>query len=410
MKKVVVIGAGASGMVAAIEASKNCEVIILEKNKNVGKKILITGNGKCNYFNEDFTDNHYNSSSKELLNEIITPENKQKILNFFDKLGVIPKIKNGYYYPYSNQAKSIQNILLTELKSRKIKIVTEEIVENIKYSNNQFIIKTNLNNYKADNVILATGSKACYDTIYDDIGYNIAKSFGHKIIPVLPGLVQLKGEENYFKDWNGIRSDAKVSLYIDNKLVKEEVGEIQLTNYGISGICTMQLSNYAVSGISQNKDVSININFLDFLNISNASEFLEFIKERSDKLLNRTISELFDGVINYKLANLFFKLTKIKLDAKVKELNNDQLLKLGECFTAFNLKITGYNSFKEAQICLGGVSLNEVNPKTFESFKQKGLYIVGELLDVNGDCGGYNLGFAWLSGILAGEHLGGNHD
>ena len=304
----------------------------------------------------------------------------------------------------------IQNILLTELKSRKIKIVTEEIVENIKYSNNQFIIKTNLNNYKADNVILATGSKACYDTIYDDIGYNIAKSFGHKIIPVLPGLVQLKGEENYFKDWNGIRSDAKVSLYIDNKLVKEEVGEIQLTNYGISGICTMQLSNYAVSGISQNKDVSININFLDFLNISNASEFLEFIKERSDKLLNRTISELFDGVINYKLANLFFKLTKIKLDAKVKELNNDQLLKLGECFTAFNLKITGYNSFKEAQICLGGVSLNEVNPKTFESFKQKGLYIVGELLDVNGDCGGYNLGFAWLSGILAGEHLGGNHD
>ena len=113
---------------------------------------------------------------------------------------------------------------------------------------------------------------------------------------------------------------------------------------------------------------------------------------------------------HFNLLHLFFKLTKIKLDAKVKELNDDKLLKLGKCFTAFNLKITGYNSFKEAQICLGGVSLNEVNPKTFESLKQKGLYIVGELLDVNGDCGGYNLGFAWLSGILAGEHLGGNHD
>lgn len=410
MKKVIVIGAGASGMVAAIEASKNCKVMILEKNKNVGKKILITGNGKCNYFNEDFTINHYNSSNKGLLGEVINSENKEKVLTFFDKLGLIPRIKNGYYYPYSNQAVSIQNILLTELRTRNIEIKTEEIVENVSYQNNQFTIKTNINSYKADNVIIATGSKACYDTIYDDIGYNIAKSFGHKILPVLPGLVQLRGEENYFKEWNGIRSDAKVSLYIDCSLIKTEVGEIQLTNYGISGICTMQLSNYAVLALNQNKNVFVKINFLDFLDINNSNEFLNFIKERDSKLKNRTISELFDGIINYKLANLIFKLTKIKLDSKISELSDTILLKLGETLTSFNLKITGYNSFKDAQICVGGVSIDEVNLKTCESLKQKGLYIIGELLDISGDCGGYNLGFAWLSGILAGEHIGGNHD
>lgn len=408
--KVVIIGGGAAGMVAAIKASRNNEVTIIEKNKNVGKKILITGNGKCNYFNDDFAVKHYNSKNLELLDEVITEYNKEKVLDFFDKIGVIPKVKNGYYYPLSNQAVSIQNILLTELKLQKVEMKTEEIVLAIEYKNKQFLIKTDKNIYKADKVILATGSKAGFDTIYDDIGYKIAASFGHTIIPVLPGLVQLKGKANYFKEWSGIRCDAAISLFIDDKLVREEIGELQLTNYGISGICTMQLSNYAVPAINFKKDVQVKINFLNSLNIKTEKEFINFINKRNSKLKDRTLDELFDGIVNYKLVNLILKLVGIKNNNKLETIKEETLKELAKLFIAFPLRLNDFNSYKDTQICLGGVSLNEVNLANFESKKQEGLFIIGELLDVNGDCGGYNLGFAWLSGILAGESIGGKHD
>lgn len=406
VKKIVVIGGGASGMVAAIKASKNHEVLILEKYPNVGKKILITGNGKCNYFNDDFNIKHYISSNNEILKQIINDKYKNKILTFFNEIGVIPRIKNGYYYPYSNQAVSIQNILLTEIRNRKIQVKTSEIVENVIRYNNKFLVKTDKNTYECDNVVLATGSKACYDTVYDNFGYEIASSFGHSINSILPGLVQLKGNESYFKEWNGIRTDVAISLFVDDELIKEEKGEIQLTNYGISGICTMQLSNYAVPAINSNKSVEVKINFLDFLNIKTNLEFASFFKKRNNELKNRTVSELFDGIINYKLANLIFKLCDVKLDSKLNDLNESKILELGEKFISFKLKITDYNSFKDAQICLGGVDINEVNIETFESKKQKGLFIIGELLDISGECGGYNLGFAWLSGIIVGEYIG----
>lgn len=405
MKNVFVIGAGAAGMVAAIEASRNNKVTIIEKNNSVGKKILITGNGRCNYFNDDFQAKHYSSTNGELLAKFINEVNKRKVISFFDSLGIIPKIKDGYYYPYSNQAVSIQNVLLTELKVNKVSLKNNETVQNIKFQNNHFFIKTDQNSYKADCVVLATGSKAYYDDTNSDIGYNIAASFGHTIIPVLPGLVQLKAQGNFFKEWSGIRCEAKCALYIENKLIKEETGEIQLTNYGLSGICIMQLSNYANSAIFKKNAVDIRINFLNCLNINDEFDFIEFIKNRNELLKMRNISELFDGILNYKLVNLILKLANIKNTIEVKDLSDSKLLELGQKLTTFSLKITDYNSFKEAQICLGGVALNEVNLETFESLKQKGLYIVGELLDVNGECGGYNLGFAWLSGILAGSSI-----
>ena len=261
--KVIVIGGGASGLVSAIYAYDNgCDVTIIEKNNTLGKKILVTGNGRCNYFNDDFSSRHYVSESN--IEELINDKNKEKILDFFKKVGLVSKIKDGYYYPYSNQAVSIQNTLITEIKNRDINVLTDILVESVQYTNDLYQIKTNKGFFEANKVILATGSRALYNTDTEDIGYNILKKFGHRIFKPLPGLVQLKSEGSFLKEWAGIRCDAKLMLFSNNFLIKSEVGELQLTNYGISGICTLQLSNYAVLALNQNKNVFVKINFLDF--------------------------------------------------------------------------------------------------------------------------------------------------
>lgn len=406
MKKIIVIGGGASGLTASIIAAQNgCAVTIIEKNATLGKKILVTGNGRCNYFNEDFNIDHFNSENKKLLEMIINDENKIKVKSFFSKLGIVSKIKDGYYYPYSNQAVSIQNSLITEVKNNKIKTILNTTVLNVRYENDFYTIETDNGNYQADAIVLATGSKALYNTEKEEIGYKILKNLGHKIVPVLPGLVQLKGNESYFKEWNGIRCECKMDLYDGNEIVKSEVGELQLTNYGISGICTLQISNQAVKMMSNNKNPYIKINFLNFLNINTKERFIEYFNKRSNNLQNHTISELFDTILNYKLTNILLKLSKIDLNKKYSELNDNELNNLINNTIDFKFEITGYNSFKESQICLGGISLEDINISKMESKKVKNLYICGEILDVAGDCGGYNLGFAWLSGILVGESL-----
>mgnify|MGYP001091454610 CR=1 FL=1 len=186
MSKVVVIGGGASGLVASILASNSNEVTILEGNDKCGKKILLTGNGKCNYWNEDISIDHYNTNNKEILEKIITEKNQEEVLSFLEKLGIYPKIKNGYYYPYSNQATSVRTLLLKELEKRNIKIVSNFKVTEIKQENNMFMIYSDKEKIVADKVILATGSKACPKTGSDGSGYSLLESLGHHINPVTP--------------------------------------------------------------------------------------------------------------------------------------------------------------------------------------------------------------------------------
>lgn len=406
MKKVVIIGGGVAGLTTGIIASKNCEVIILEKNNNLGKKILVTGNGKCNYFNDDFTSNHFYSENKELLNQIINNENVNKVKSFFNEIGIIPRIKDNYYYPYSNQAVSIQNTLISELNNN-VKIYTNTIVEDVIKENNKYIIKTNNELYEADVVVLTTGSKAFYDDNNSDIGLSVAKSFNHEIIKMLPSLTPLKLVGNFFKEWNGIRCDSKISLYSNNKLIKEEVGELQLTNYGISGICTFQLSNQAIRLLDNKEDVEVSINFLDFLNINNYNEFNNYFNNRNNKLNNKTISELFDTILNYKLSNLLLKISKIDYNKKYNELNNKEKEILCNNMINLKLKVILDNNNKEAQVCSGGIKIDSINLNTMESNNSKDLYFGGEILDITGDCGGYNLGFAFISGILIGNSIRG---
>ena len=237
--KIIVVGGGCSGVVAAINAkNKDNEVVILERNNTLLKKLLLTGNGRCNYFNEIYSIDNYHSNNMDLVNDFISDKNITMSKEFFDNLGIVPKIKNGYYYPYSNQAVSIKDILVNEVNRLGIKVIYDTYVEDIE-KEDKFIIKTNNEEYICDKLILSTGSFAYPKTGSDGIGYSILEKLGHTIIKPVPALVQLNANSKYLKDWDGVRSDVYLELFEDGEYLTKEEGEIQFTNYGISGIKNM---------------------------------------------------------------------------------------------------------------------------------------------------------------------------
>ena len=397
MSKVVVIGAGASGIIAALQASKNNDVILIDGNDRPGKKILITGNGKCNYWNEDVTSDNYFCNNKNILSNILNY--KEEVLDYLYKIGLYPKVKNGYYYPASGLAQSVRQLFETEINRNNIttKYITKVI--DIKYTQNHFIIKIDAEEIIADKVILATGSKAAPKTGSDGFGYEIASKFGHKINQVLPALTGLLTNDNNIKEWAGVRCDAKLSLYINNIKELEEAGELQLTETGISGICTFNISSKVSTGLYNNDKIKVHINF-----VPNINDFKEFIESRNKSLKNRTIEELLESIINYKLLNVILKKSDIKKDFYWDDLSIERKELLIKNIIDFELKINDTNSFDKAQVCTGGISLEEVN-EYMESIYQKDLYIIGELLDVDGKCGGFNLAFAFITGYIAGKNI-----
>lgn len=403
MEKVIIIGGGASGLVAAIHAkNKTNEVIILERNNICGKKILVTGNGRCNYWNEDQNLKHYHSTNKDILPAILTESNKKQVLSFFASIGIVPKIKNGYYYPFSNQATSIKNALVLEAIKEGIKIKNNCLVTDIEKCKDKFVVSTTTEKIIADKLIIATGSKAAPKTGSDGMGYDFVSKFNHTIIKPLPALVQLKTMGSYLKQWAGIRVDVTLSLYENNNLIKKESGQLQLTDYGISGICTFNLSNYIARGLYDNKEETIKINFLPFLPSTTKEEYLTWLEERNSLVKNRTIKELLEGFLDPKLVDIILKQTKISINTKYNDLKKEYKYELINNLTSFSVHVIGTNSYEQAQVCSGGVPLSQIDPNTMQSKFTKNLYLVGEILDVDGDCGGYNLSFAWISGMIAG--------
>ena len=397
----IVVGGGASGVVAAINAkTKDNKVIILERNNTLLKKLLLTGNGRCNYFNEKYSIDDYHSEDKNIVNEFISTENIAIAKDFFDKIGIVPKIKNGYYYPYSNQASSIKDILVNEVNRLKIEVVYDTYVTDIK-KKDKFIITTNKKEYISDNVIISTGSYAYPKTGSDGIGYEILKKLGHTIIKPVPALVQLESNSKYLKQWDGVRSDVYLELFEDGKYLSSEEGEIQFTNYGLSGICIFNLSHFISRGLLDNKKYLIKINFVPFIK----TLITPWMDNYSKLNPNKDIYELLEGFLNKKLIPIILKESKINSNSKYNELANEEKVKLFNTLRHFKVEITSTKGFDNSQVCNGGVKLDEIDIKTMESKKIKDLYIVGELLDITGNCGGYNLTECWISSILAGQSI-----
>ncbi len=396
--KVLIIGAGASGLVTAIRLKeRNIDVTIIEKNNKIGKKLLLTGNGRCNFWNEEQNINKYYASDLDILQKIIDLKINE-VLPFFDSLGIKAKVINNYYYPYSNQAISIVNAMARKIEKLGIKIKLEEEVLDI-VKKDKFIVTTNKDKYEFDKVVLAMGSKACPKTGSDGLGYTLAKKLGHTINEVLPSLVYLIGEDHYYKKWDGVRSEAILTLIEDGKVIKKEQGEVQFTKLGISGICTFNLSGYIAKGLSLNKKEEVYINLVPWFKEDN---FKKFLDEQNKKLKGYTIKEILEGFLNYKLVNLILDLLHIKDEDYWENINQDLLV---EYLVNFPFKVKDIGDFANAQICFGGIPLKEVNYENLESKLVKGLYFTGEILDAHGDCGGYNLGLCWISGLIVGDKL-----
>ena len=406
MCDVVIIGGGASGIVSSIFAKKkNNKVVVLEKNDKVLKKLLMTGNGRCNYMNESYSTKNYHSEDIDIVDKIISTDNIEMVKSFFEELGVIPKIKNGYYYPYSNQALSIKNMLEEKAISSGVEIRYNSLVTDVCREDNKFVILCNDEKIVCDKLVISCGGRAYPKTGSDGKGYQFLSNFNLDMVEVVPALVQLESDFKYLKDWDGVRSDVRLELFEDDKYIDFEEGEVQLTSYGISGICTFNLSHYVTRGIKNHK-YTMSINFVPFIETLITPWMDNYAKKNSDK----NISKLLEGFLNTKLIDIILKVSNIDGNKYYSDLDNSEKLVLCKNLRGLKINITGSKGFDSSQICSGGLKLTEIDPNTFECNKIKGLYVTGELLDMNGNCGGYNLTTCFISGILSGKSIGDKYD
>ena len=403
MSSVIIVGGGASGLVAGIFAARQGhKVTILEHKDKIGKKILATGNGKCNYTNLVQLPECYRSNDSAFPMKVLSVFGVQETIDFFRQLGIYPKARDGYVYPNSEQAASVAQVLDMELKRLKVTICLEVRVEHIHKNKSTFKITTNKGDFTADKVILATGGCASPSHGSDGSGYLLAKELGHKIVKPLPALVQLKSKEKYFKALAGVRTEAYIKLFVNDKFTAEEKGELLIANYGVSGIPIFQLSRFAAKALSEREMVDLKIDFLPSLNWK---ETFDFINERLKSYPKKTAEESLVGLFNNKLAFVMLKEAGIESALYCEKVTKNNVTDLVNQIKEWKIPISDTNSFEQAQVSAGGADTSEITPSTMESKLVKGLYLTGELIDVDGTCGGYNLQWAWSTGAVAGMNV-----
>ena len=397
--EIAVIGGGASGMMAAITARKSGkEVVILERKDRILKKVLITGNGRCNITNVNANISNYFGKNISSVENILNSFNPQDTMDFFNGLGIVCNEENrGKVYPLSGQASSVVDALRFEAERLGIKIETEFYVKKIEKDGFKFkIYSEDRKKIEAGRVILAAGGQSYPELGSNGSGFELAKELGHSVTRLSPSIVQLKTEKHQVKGLQGIKTDVAVTAYGDNKKICTYDGELLFTDYGISGNVVFNIS--FVMPLYKNVEFEI-----DFMEKFDYNESYEILKERKKIMSHLTMENYFNGMINKKLGQFLSKVSGIeKLSKPVKDLNDSEIRKLCTVLKKYRVKILDTTGFKNAQITAGGVSLDEVNPETLESKIVKGLYFSGEVLDVYGECGGFNLQWAWASGYIAG--------
>ncbi len=396
--KICVIGAGASGLLAAISAKEQgADVFILERNTKIGRKILATGNGRCNFTNVDATHNHYNHPS--FVKPIFEQFGPDKTINFFEGLGIEPKIEDqGKTYPLSEQASSIVDVLEYELDRLSIKVFYESFVDKVSFKNQKFHIKTNHQTFISDRVILATGGKALPKSGSDGHGYDIAKNLGHKITPIFPALVKLKLDYPYLKQMDGVKIKASAELMHKGVSIHYEYGDVLFTKYGISGPTILQISRKANELLIEKEEIYIKVTLIDHLEIKD-------LIERFKKLRDKPIEMALIGLVHKKLIHPLLKEAGIhKFLEVVHQIERKSLMRLIHLLLDWRFLIVGSKDYDDAQVTAGGIDIVDIDSMTLESKIQRGLYITGEVLDIDALCGGYNLQWAWSSGYVAGKY------
>ena len=399
--EIAVIGGGASGMIAAITARKSGkEVVILERKDRILKKVLITGNGRCNITNVNADISNYFGKDISSVENILNSFNPQDTMDFFNGLGVVCNEENrGKVYPLSGQASSVVDALRFEAERLGVRIETEFYVRKIEKEGFKFkIYSEERKKIEAGRVIIAAGGQSYPELGSNGSGFELAKELGHSVTRLSPSIVQLKTEKYQVKGLQGIKTDVAVTAYGDNKKICTYDGELLFTDYGISGNVVFNIS--FIMPLYKNVEFEI-----DFMEKFDYNELYEILKERKKMMSHLTMENYFNGMINKKLGQFLSKVSGIeKLSKPVKDLNDSEIRKLCTVLKKYRIKILDTTGFKNAQVTAGGVSLNEVNTETLESKIVKGLYFSGEVLDIYGECGGFNLQWAWASGYIAGKN------
>lgn len=403
---IYIIGGGASGMLCSIlikRENPSTNVTILERNDKVGKKLLVTGNGRCNYTNRSVKFENFHSSNSNFPMHIIEQLDGDATIELLKSIGIFPaEEKNGKLFPLSYQASTVQDMLRLHMELNGVNVITEEKIDKVINHKGKYKIIGN-KEYIADSVIIATGGMALPSTGSDGIGYRIARELGHTIIEPQPTIVQLKSSYSRIKSLSGVRVDSSASIYVDDKFCGEKFGDVLFTDYGLSGPAILDLSRTAIKALNENKRVSIGVNLvgIDKYDLSSIiSKKLHIANMHQSYGLN----EILLGLVNKKLHIPVSEILKSKYIISNLQ-DRDILENIVDVLSDFRVDIVGYKGFGDAQATIGGVNTLEVDNKTLESKVSDNIYFIGEVLDVDGDCGGYNLQWAWSSAYVVAKNI-----
>ncbi|MDD5903289.1 MAG: aminoacetone oxidase family FAD-binding enzyme [Oscillospiraceae bacterium] len=400
MKTVVIIGGGASGMMAALSASENPEnrIILLERQQRVGKKLLATGNGRCNLTNVGAKPANYHGEQPEFAVPALQKLPPEKVLEFFRKLGLLTVTEyGGRVYPLSNSANSVVDVLRFALQRDNIELRTSTPARQLYKHGEGFVIKTDEGSINADFVIVACGGAAGAKIGGVTDGYELLKGLGHKRTALRPSLVQLVTDPAYPRSLKGVRAQAALRLTAGSVTLAESRGELQFTETGLSGPAAFDISR-AASFCGEGGIVHI-----DFLPDYDEKQIAQLLSDKASTLPTLAAEELLTGVLHNRLGKMIVKYSDINPSRRLYELNYTELCRAAASCKSFEIALRGVEGFDSAQVTAGGIKTTGVNPQTMESWFVPHLFICGELLDIDADCGGYNLQWAWASGYVAGR-------
>lgn len=405
--KIAIIGAGASGIIAAITAkrlNKDLQIDMFDANKSIGKKILASGNGRCNISNTIISNKNYIGENPDFVNFALKEFDFKAFERFCKSIGLLLDIKeNGKVYPLSNEAKSVTNLLNLELENLGINIFCEYFVQDIEKNNDKFIIKTANEEFKNyDKVVVTSGLGAAPQLNSSEKGVEIASKFGHSYNPTYPSLVGLQTQNNYNGKLQGVKKECLVSLFVNNNLEQEIFGDVLFTSYGVSGFAILDISQLAVLNLSSFQDVELSLNFFPKLLVNDLANQIQSLFK---SVQNQKVIDILTGMVSNKIVPVLLDICKISLDIKTNEINAKQIKAIAYQLNSWKLKIVSTQGFSHAEASGGGVRTVEVDYKTYESKLCRNLYFAGEILDIVGNRGGYNLHFAWASGYLVGKEI-----
>ena len=396
-----IIGGGAAGMAAALAASEyeSASVVLMERQARLGKKLSATGNGRCNLSNLHAAQGGYNGADPMFSSYAIDLFGPCETLEWFRGLGLYTVTEpSGRVYPYSDQAGSVVDVLRFSLDRENIRVLTDFEVLKIKKEDGTFSVTSRQETLEFDKLIIACGGLAGTKLGGTMAGYKFLRSFGHKCTKLRPALVQVKTSWPGVSALKGVRANCRASIYHNGKLHRESVGEIQFTEFGLSGPVIFEISRDACQGGGERECR------LDFLPDVSAEALHSILTQRKNSRLNA--EDLFTGILHNRLGRVIVKEAGIRANLPICDLREDQL---SDCVTlakGFTVSLTEPLGMDAAQVTAGGIVTSEFDPTTMESKLVPGLYACGEVLDVDGDCGGYNLQWAWSSGRLAGKSAG----